>query len=135
MTDVLLGALIDHARVLEAADSLIDRAKHPALVTFHEVALPLGPAEEQEWGKGDTATVVPFKSLHPAEVDAAYLRTVWRPDGVHSAAEQAWGATQAWASEYAEADDSSDPTPPPAEDVAEEAPAEPRHLAKRRFPV
>jgi hypothetical protein len=135
MTDVLLACLIDHARVLESADSLIDRAKHPALVTFHEVALPLGPAEEQEWGKGDTATVVPFKSLHPAEVDAAYLRTVWRPDSVHSAAEQAWGATQAWAAEYADADESTDRTPPPAEDVAEEAPAEPRHLAKRRFPV
>lgn len=135
MTDVLLGTLIDHARALEAADDLIDRAKHPALVTFHEVALPLGPAEEQEWGKGDTATVVPFKSLHPAEIDAAYLRATWRPDGVHSAAEQAWPATQAWAAEYAEQTDQSDRTPPPAEDGAEDAPTEPRRLAKRRFPV
>jgi hypothetical protein len=118
MTDVLLGALLDHERVLEAADSLIDRAKHPAVVTYHEIALPLGPADEQEWGKGDTATVVPFKSLHPAEVGADYLRTVWRPDGVHSAAEQAWAATQAWAAEYAAQTDDQDRTPPPAEEAA-----------------
>jgi hypothetical protein len=115
MTDVLLGALVDHGRVLEAADGLIDRAKHPAIVTYHEIALPLGPAEEQEWGKGDTATVVPFKSLHPAALDAEYLRGVWRPDGVHSAAEQAWAATQLWAAEYAEQDETTDRTPPPAE--------------------
>ena len=115
MTDVLLACLIDHERVLESADSLVDRKKHPAVVTYHEIALPLGPADEQEWGKGDTATVVPFKSLHPAEVDAEYLRGVWRPDGVHSAAEQAWAATQAWAEEYAAQTEESDRTPPPAE--------------------
>ena len=64
MTDVLLGALLDHGRVCEAADSLVDRTKHPEVVTYHEIALPLGPAEEEEWGKGDTATVVPFRSTH-----------------------------------------------------------------------
>jgi hypothetical protein len=115
MTDVLMGALLDHARVLEAADGLIDRAKHPAVVTYHEIALPLGPGEEAEWGKGDTATVVPFKSLHPPVIDAAYLRSVWRPDGVHSAAEGAWAGVQLWAAEYAEQDETTDRTPPPAE--------------------
>jgi hypothetical protein len=115
MTDVLLGALLDHGRVCEAADGLIDRAKHPAVVTYHEIALALGPAEEQEWGRGDTATVVPFKSLHPAEIAADYLRTVWRPDGVHSAAERAWEGVQLWASEYATLTDDTDRTPPPAE--------------------
>ena len=30
-----------------------------------ELALPLGPGPEQEWGKGDTATVTPLISGHP----------------------------------------------------------------------
>ena len=101
MTDVLLAALIDHGRVCEAADDLIDRAKHPDLVCFHEVALPLGPGQEQEWGKGDTATVIPFESMHPAEIDAEYLRVLWRPDGLHAAALRAWEGIVAWAQGYA----------------------------------
>lgn len=101
MTDVLLGALMDHSRVCEAADNLIDRSRHPEVVTFHEIALPLGPGGEEEWGKGDTTTVVPFKSLHPPVVDAEYLRTVWRPDSVHSAAFRDWANIQLWAQEYA----------------------------------
>lgn len=101
MTDVLLGALLDHGRICEAADSLVDRTRHPEVVTFHEVALPLGPGEEQEWGKGDTATVVPFKSLHPGEIDAEYLRGLWRPDPVHAAAYRDWESIQLWAQEYA----------------------------------
>lgn len=101
MTDVLLSALLDHGRVCEAADSLVDRTRHPEVVTFHEVALPLGPGEEQEWGKGDTATVVPFKSQHPAAVDAEYLRGLWRPDPVHAAAYRDWESIQLWAQEYA----------------------------------
>lgn len=105
MTDVLLGALVDHGRACEAADDLIDRTRHPEVVTYHEIALPLGPADEQEWGKGDTATVVPFKSLHPADVDSEYLRTVWRPDSVQAAAYRDWESIQAWAHEYATAAD------------------------------
>ncbi|MEI6775916.1 MAG: hypothetical protein WCK70_03350 [Chloroflexales bacterium] len=101
MTDILLGTLIDHGRVCEAADNLIDRSRHPEVVTYHEVALPLGPADEQEWGKGDTATVVPFKSLHPAAIDAAYLRGVWRPDSVQATAFRDWERIQLWAQEYA----------------------------------
>ncbi len=101
MTDILLSALVDHGRVCEAADSLVDRSRHPEVVTYHEIALPLGPADEQEWGKGDTATVVPFKSLHPADVDAEYLRGVWRPDSVQAAAYRDWESIQAWAHEYA----------------------------------
>jgi hypothetical protein len=101
MTDVLLSALLDHGRVCEAADTLVDRTRHPEVVTFHEVALPLGPGEEQEWGKGDTATVVPFKSLHPPEIDADYLRSLWRPDAVHAAAYRDWESIQLWAQEYA----------------------------------
>ncbi|NNJ13615.1 hypothetical protein EKD04_025140, partial [Chloroflexales bacterium ZM16-3] len=101
MTDVLMAALVDHGRVCDAADGIVDRARHPEVVTFHEIALPLGPDEEQEWGKGDTATVVPFKSLHPATVDADYLRGVWRADAVHAAAYREWEGVQVWAHEYA----------------------------------
>ncbi|MBX0326462.1 hypothetical protein K2Z83_01975 [Oscillochloris sp. ZM17-4] len=101
MTDILLSALVDHGRVCEAADSLVDRSRHPEVVTYHEIALPLGPAEEQEWGKGDTATVVPFRSLHPAAVDAEYLRGFWRSDQVHAAAYRDWESIQSWAHEYA----------------------------------
>lgn len=107
MSDVLLGALLDHGRVCEAADHLIDRVRHPDVVFFHEIALPLGPGEEQEWGKGDTATVVPFRSLHPPTVDADYLRTVWRPESVHSAALRDWESIQLWAGEYATQGDES----------------------------
>lgn len=105
MTDELLKALVDHGRVCEAADGLIDRQRHPELVTFHEVAMVLGAGEEQEWGKGDTATVVPFISLHPAEIDADYLRGLWRPDSVHAAAWREWEGIQHWAREYATASD------------------------------
>jgi hypothetical protein len=107
MTDILLGALVDHVRVCEAADGLVDRTRHPEVVTFHEIALPLGPADEQEWGKGDTATVVPFKSLHPAAVDAEYLRSFWRPDAIHAAAHRDWESIQLWAQEYAAQSDES----------------------------
>jgi hypothetical protein len=120
MTDVLLACLIDHGRVCEAADGLVDRTRHPEIVTYHEIVMPLGPADEQEWGKGDTATVVPFKSLHPAEVDAEYLRGVWRPAAVHGMAERAWEAVQVWANEYATSPDEASVPPP-----AEPAPAEP----------
>lgn len=101
MTDELLKALIEHGRACEAADSLVDRTRHPELVTFHEIALPLGPGDEQEWGKGDTATVVPFVSQHPQQIDADYLRGVWRPDSVHAAALREWEGIQLWAREYA----------------------------------
>jgi hypothetical protein len=101
MTDVLLGALLDHVRVCEAADNLIDRTRHPEVVLLHEIALPLGPGNEEEWGKGDTATVVPFRSLHPSVIDADYLRSVWRPDSVHTTASRDWDSIQAWAQEYA----------------------------------
>jgi hypothetical protein len=80
---------------------MVDRTRHPEVVSFHEIALPLGPAEEQEWGKGDTATVVPFKSMHPDVIDADYLRAAWRPDGVHTAAQRDWDGIQLWAQEYA----------------------------------
>lgn len=101
MTDELLKALIDHGRVCEAADSLVDRTRHPDVVCFHEIALPLGPGEEELWGKTDTTSVTPFHSTHPETIDADYLRGVWRPDSVHSAALRDWEGIQFWAREYA----------------------------------
>jgi hypothetical protein len=105
MTDELLRALVDHVRACEAADGLIDRGKHPEPVTLHELALPLGPGEETEWGKGDTATVTPLRSLHPEVISADYLTTVWRPAAVHAAAWREWEGLQHWAREYAVAAD------------------------------
>ena len=101
MTDRLLAALIDHARVCEIADTIVDRAKHPELVTLHEIALPLGPGSEQEWGKSDTATVVPFVSSHPQAIDAPYLRALWRAEALHTAALAAWPGIVAWAADFA----------------------------------
>lgn len=101
MTDELLKALVDHVRVCEAADGMVDRVRHPDLVSLHEIALPLVLGEETEWGKGDTATVVPFRSAHPRDIDAEYLRSVWRPDAVHAAAGRVWSGIQDWAREYA----------------------------------
>lgn len=100
MGDVLLAVLADHTRVAEAADALVDRERHPDVVCLHEIALPLGEDAEQTWGRGDTAEVVPFKSLHPAEIDADYLRGLWRPDAVNALAYREWEAIQTWAGEY-----------------------------------
>ncbi|WP_322496862.1 hypothetical protein [Chloroflexus sp.] len=101
MTDVLLSSLLDHGRVCEAADALIDRTRHSEIVAFHELALSLGPGDEEEWGKGETTTVVPFKSRHPVQIDRDYIERIWRPDAVHQAALHDWPGIQAWASEYA----------------------------------
>ncbi|WP_322489386.1 hypothetical protein [Chloroflexus sp.] len=100
MGDVLLAVLADHARVAEAADDLVDRERHPEIICLHEIALPLGEADEQTWGKVDTAEVVPFKSLHPAKIDAEYLRGLWRPDAVNALAYREWEAIQTWAGDY-----------------------------------
>jgi hypothetical protein len=100
MTDELLAALIDHVRVCEVADSLIDRAKHPDVVQLYEMALPLGPGKEEQWGKGETTTVFPLASLHPDSVDLPYLRGLWRPDQVVEMALRDWPDVQAWAQEF-----------------------------------
>ena len=101
MTDVLLDVLLQHGAACEAADSLVDRTKHPEVVTYHELALVLGAGEEQEWGKGDTSTVVPFVCLHPAEVDREYIRSIWRSNIVHAAAQRDWESIVQWAQGYA----------------------------------
>ncbi len=100
MTDELLAALVDHVRVCEIADTLVDRAKHPDVIHCYELALPLGPGQEEQWGKGETATVMPMTSLHPETIDLPYLRTLWRPDQVVELALRDWPDVQAWAHEF-----------------------------------
>lgn len=100
MTDELLAALIDHVRVCELADSLVDRSKHPDVVQLYELALPLGAGKEEQWGKGETTTVFPLASLHPQQVDLPYLRGLWRPEQVVEMALRDWPDVQAWAQEF-----------------------------------
>jgi hypothetical protein len=101
MSDELLKALLDHARVCAAADALVDRAKHPDEVAFHEVGLPLGAGAETEWGKDDTATVVPFVAQHPAEATREYIVQRWRAGAIDAAARRDWPEVQRWAAEFA----------------------------------
>lgn len=100
MTDELLAALVDHVRVCELADSLIDRAKHPDVVQCYELALPLGAGKEEAWGRGETTTVYPLKSQHPEAPALPYLRTLWRPEDVVARALADWAGVQAWAQEF-----------------------------------
>jgi hypothetical protein len=122
MTEELLKALIDHGRVCEALDGIIDRSRHPEVVYFHEVALPLGAGEETEWGKGDTSTVVPFMSLHPEVIDKAYAKTVWRPDEIDQMSTKAWGGIQQWARSYGSGKDEPQEESAPVVDQYEEEP-------------
>jgi hypothetical protein len=138
MTDVLMTVLLDHSRAAEACDGLVDRARHPDVVSPAELWLPLKAGDEQEFGTSDTATVTPFASAHPAELDAAYLRTIWRDGEVWAAAGAAWPLIKAWATDYALTGGEGEADPPPPVDeatgeVLDEAPREP--LARRRFPV
>lgn len=100
MTDELLAALVDHVRVCEVADRLVDRTKHPDVVQCYEVALPLGAGAEESWGKGETTTVTPLASRHPADVDLAYLRSAWRPDVLAEWVLPDWADVLAWAQEF-----------------------------------
>lgn len=111
MTDELLAALIDHTRVCELADNLVDRAKHPDVVQCYELALTLGAGAEEAWGKGETTTVVPLASRHPQAPDLAYLRTSWRPEALVGMVLRDWPDVQAWAQEFAFAPEPEGPAP------------------------
>lgn len=100
MTDELLAALIDHVRVCEVADTLIDRAKHPDAVGLWELALPIGAGGETAWGKGETTTVTPLASRHPSSVSLDDLRGLWRPEALAAWALADWPEVQAWAHEF-----------------------------------
>lgn len=74
MTEHLLAALIDHLRVCEVADAIVKTTVAPWWL-----ALPLGGGEERDVGRGDTTTITPIASLHPAEIDRAYLDGIKLP--------------------------------------------------------
>ncbi|NOK59145.1 MAG: hypothetical protein GFH27_549283n395 [Chloroflexi bacterium AL-W] len=100
MSERLYSALIDHMRICEIADSLVNREKHPDLVSLHEIALPLGAAGEENWGKRSTTTVIPFGSYHPSddrEIDREYIGQHWRRSDLHAAAVEQWPDIQQWA--------------------------------------
>lgn len=102
MTDHLFAALLDHTRAATAADQLIDRQRYPdRQVSPAELWLPLVPGAEAEFGRGDTTTVTPLASGHPAELTADYLRTRWRSTTVIEAAIALWPLVKAWALDYA----------------------------------
>jgi hypothetical protein len=98
MTDALLAALIDHNRVCERSEELIIREKHPDPVSFYELALPLGPGQEERWG--GTTSVFTVRSLHPGVIDAEYLRSIWRPDAIAQTIPLIWDDVRAWAVAY-----------------------------------
>ncbi len=100
MTDELLAALVDHVRVCELADAMVDRAKHPGVVSPYELALPLGAGPEASWGKGETTTVVPLASHHPAAVERSYVRDLWRPEAVAAQVAADWPDVLAWAQDF-----------------------------------
>lgn len=99
-TDRLLAALLDHYRACAAADSLIDRSKHPEPVMFHELAWPLAAGAEAQVGRGETTTITPFVSAHPRELDRDYITSCWRRKAVHEAALAAWPGIVVWAAGY-----------------------------------
>jgi hypothetical protein len=108
MTTSLLAALVDHHRVCAVADEMIDRGKHPELVMFHELALPLTAGQEVAAGKGETALVTPLVSDHPPTVERAYVKSCWRRDAIHEAALAAWPGVVAWAAGYATGETNGD---------------------------
>ena len=98
MTGFLLAALLDHYRVCDTADSIIDRAKHPEPVVFHELALPLIAGNEQAAGKGEaTAQITRLIIGHPAELERGYITSCWRKHACHEAA---WAGLVVWAAGY-----------------------------------
>jgi len=101
LTDRLLDALARHTLVCEMLDGIIDRQRHPAKVVPYELALPLGPGAEEDWGATETATVTPFVCQHPQpdEVSRDTPRGRWRPADLVDAVSRDWPGTQAWARE------------------------------------
>ena len=99
MTDKLIEALLDHTRIATAADAF---AKKGVIVSPADLWLPLGAGEEEEFGKGDTAPVIPMISLHPETPDADYFKSIWRANDQAELVLSEWSNTQEWAASFAE---------------------------------
>lgn len=107
MTSALLAALLQHLADCETADTLIDRARHPAPVACHELAMLLVAGDEVSVGSGETSLITPFLAT-PLEEDKAALAIRWRPATIDRAAVTDWAATQAWAAGYASGETNGD---------------------------
>jgi hypothetical protein len=108
MTDCLLAALLDHMRVVAAADDLVDRKKHPEIIAAHEISLPLRAGDEVTVGRGETTQITPLVSAHPATIDRAYITKVYRPRAIDEAAQGAWDDVVAWSVGYASGETNGD---------------------------
>jgi hypothetical protein len=108
MTECLLAALLDHMRVCTVADDMIDRSKHPEVVTLHELALPLVAGQETSVGRGETSQVAPLRSGHPETIDREYIKSCWRKEALHLVALSAWPSILAWAAGYATGETNGD---------------------------
>jgi len=101
MTDVLLGILDQHATICEALDT------EEYKLLFPDFALPLGAGDEEDWGKGETTTVVPFKCLHPepGKLTEKYIDAGWRSDQVAAEVVEHWPEVVTWAEIYSTVED------------------------------
>lgn len=107
MTDKVLAAILDHVRVAEYADKIVDRTKHPDPIGLYELALTLTDGEEYAAGAKKrtsaapvlTTAVVPVVSGHPAELTPGYIKNIYNRD-IAAYATEDWDAAVAWAHEY-----------------------------------
>jgi hypothetical protein len=74
---------------------------------FPDFALPLGAGAEEDWGKGETTTVVPFKCLHPepGKLTEKYIDAGWRSDQVAAEVVEHWPEVVTWAEIYSAVED------------------------------
>lgn len=92
MTDRLYEALLDHLRICEQADALAGRTVMP-----WELALPLGPGEQADFGKAQQTTVTPLVSRHPATLTNEALADLALPTEMTDYAAQLVDDAAAWA--------------------------------------
>lgn len=105
MTDRLFQALLDHCtRVCEQADALTGAETMP-----WELALPLVAGPEADFGKGDTTTVTPLTSAHPATLTQAHLDALFLPQELAAVAAALVDDAAAWAVEELAAEPAETP--------------------------
>lgn len=123
ISDLFIKALCDHVRVCKAADSIVDRSKHPGAIELYEIALPLEPGMEQEFGKEHRLQLTPVMSGHAAEVDKSYIKKVWAASlygkvDIEASAMREWDDILEWAArvEVDEEEDGGVQSPVPGSD-------------------
>jgi hypothetical protein len=95
MTDYLYGALLDHCtRVCDAVEAHLGQS---ASIMPWDIALPLIPDEQREFGKGEQTTVTPLASGHGPSISAEDVQALMLPDGWSDFAAGLAEEAQAWA--------------------------------------